>query len=176
MAIVITVEDGSNVANANSYVSVADARTYAANRGVTLPVDNDAVAAMLIQASDYLETKACDYQGVPTYIDPPQSLAWPRTGVVINCTDFPSNAIPRQLIAAQCQLVFAIQAGVALFPNITPADYVTEETVGPITTKYADPTKIGLGNMSPILSAVDALLANLFAPCGAGFVLSTRRV
>lgn len=176
MAIVIIVEDGSNVANANAYVDVAGVRAYAANRGVTLPADNDAVAAMIIQGSDYLEAKACDYQGVPTYTDPAQSMSWPRTGAVINCVTFPPDAIPRQLIAAQCQLVIAVNAGVALFPNIVPADYVTEETVGPITTKYADPTKIGLGNMSPILSAVEALLANLFAPCGSGFVLSTRRV
>jgi hypothetical protein len=176
VAIEIIVETGANVPNANSYVSVDDARTYAANRGVVLPADDDAVAAMLIQASDYLEAKSCEYQGVPTYTDPAQSLAWPRTGAIIGCTEFPSDQIPKQLIAAQVQLAMAVNAGIALFPNVTPQDYVTEETVGPITTKYADPSKIGVGDMSPQLTAVDALLANLFASCDSGFTLRTIRV
>ncbi|WBF76993.1 hypothetical protein PSV3_00292 [Septimatrevirus PSV34] len=52
MAITIVVEDGSGVTNANSYVSVADARIYASNRGVELPLDDDELAAMLIRSTD----------------------------------------------------------------------------------------------------------------------------
>lgn len=66
MAITIVVEDGSGVTNANSYVSVADARIYASNRGVELPLDDDELAAMLIRSTDYLEAQACRFQGKPT--------------------------------------------------------------------------------------------------------------
>lgn len=174
MAIVITVEDGSNVPNANSYLSIASARVFAANRGVTLSANDDEVAVQIIKAMDYIESFGCEYQGRPTYET--QALTWPRTGAIINCVEFPADQIPNDLKSALAQAIIAVNAGIELFPNIVPQDYVTEETVGPITTKYADPTKVGLGNMSPILTAVQASLNKLFAPCGQGFALKTIRV
>lgn len=172
MPITIVVEDGSGVAGANSYVSVADARTYAENRGITLPTDDDELAAMLIQASDYLEAQECRYQGDRT--SSTQALAWPRTGVELNGDDFPPNAIPKSLIGAQVQLAIAINAGFDLQPNISPQDYVTREKVGPIETEYADPVAVGI---MPTFTAVNALLAPLFGECAANkFALRTLRV
>lgn len=173
MAITITVEDGTGVADANSYVSIADARTYAANRGVTLPADNDAVAAMLIKATDYLEAQACKYQGQKTNCD--YALQWPRSGVVICCVEIANNVIPKQLKDAQSALVVAQNEGLVLQPNVTAGDYVTEETVGPITTKYADPIKAGI---TARFTGVDSLLEPLFfSSCGqVGFALRTVRV
>lgn len=159
MAISIIVEDGSNVANANSYVNLADARTYAANRGQPLSAVDDDAASQLIQAMDYLET--LEYKGVPTYDD---ALAWPRKEVYIGCKLLDSDAIPKNLRMAQIQLAMAINAGINIMPNTTAQDYVTEETVGPITTKYADPTVVG---SRPSLPAVDALLVGLLAGGGA---------
>lgn len=165
MPIAIIVEDGSNVSSANSYVSVADARTYAANRGIELPSDNDALAAMLIQGMDYIESMACEFQGHPTYET--QELAWPRKCVSINCQELAEDAIPKQLIGAQVQVAIAINAGVSIFPTIeiSPLNNVTEETVGPITTKYADPSKFLGADLSPQLSAVDAMLKPLIETC-----------
>lgn len=172
MAITIVVEDGSGVANANSYVSVADARVYAANRGTELPLDDNEVAAMLIRATDYLEAQECRYQGKRT--SPTQALAWPRTGVFLNCDEVPSNVIPKSLIAAQTQLAMAINAGFDLQPNISPQDYVTREKVGPIETEYADPVAVGI---MPTFTAANALLAPLFGECASNkFALRTIRV
>lgn len=173
MAVTIVVEDGSGVANANSYQTVAAARAYAAQRGITLDVSDDVVGAQLINATDYLESLECEYQGRKT--DCEQSLAWPRTGVVLCCEDFATDAIPKQLVAAQATLVIAQHSGVNLFPNIGPADYVVREKVGPIETEYADPTKAGITTR---ITGVDALLAPLFGSCGdtSGFALKTVRV
>lgn len=172
MAIVIIVEDGSIVANANAYISVADVRAYAANRGVSLSSDDDAVAAMLIEATDYLETFACQYMGVPT--SSTQALQWPRKGVVFNCASFADDVIPKNLIAAQAQAVMAISAGFTLQPNISPQDYVTKEKVDVIETTYADPIQVGI---KPILTAVNALLAPLFGKCAnTGAAIRTVRV
>lgn len=171
MAITIVVEDGSGVANANSYVSVADARVYATNRGTELPSNDDEVAAMLIRATDYLEAQECRYQGKRT--SPTQALAWPRTGVFLNCDEVPSNVIPKSLIAAQVQLAMAINAGFDLQPNISPQDYVTREKVGPIETEYADLSKVGI---APTLTSVEALLQPLFGSTMTGFALRTFRV
>lgn len=172
MAISIIVEDGSGVANANSYVSVDDARTYAKNRGVELPADNDEVAAMLIKSTDYLEAQACRYQGKPT--SSTQSLQWPRTGVVLNCDEVPSNVIPKSLISAQIQLAMAINAGFDLQPNVSPQDYVIKEKVGPIETQYSDPLNVGI---MPTFTAANNLLAPLFGECAnSKFAIRTQRV
>lgn len=173
MAITITVEDGTGVANANSYVSVADVKAYAEQRGVTLPSTDDEIAAMIVKATDYLESFACKYQGKKT--DCAQSLQWPRTCVVMCCEDFPTNQIPKQLKSAQCSAVLIQNEGLVLQPNVTAADYVVEETVGPITTKYANPIQAGI---SATFTALDALLEPLFfASCGqSSFALRTTRV
>lgn len=173
MAIEIIVEDGSGVADANSYVSVASVRTYATNRGVTLPSSDDEVAAWIIKATDYLEAQACKYQGSKTNCD--QSLQWPRTGVIICCVEIANNVIPKQLKDAQSSLVLAQNEGLVLQPNVTATDFVTEETVGPITTKYANPVQAGI---TARFTAVDSLLEPLFfASCGQiGFALRTVRV
>lgn len=173
MAITITVEDGTGVADANAYIDVAGVRAYAAQRGVTLPADDDEVAALIIKATDYLESFACKFQGRKT--DCEQSLQWPRTGVVMCCEEFPANAIPKQLKSAQASAVLIQNEGLILQPNVTAADYVIEETVGPITTKYANPIQTGI---SAQFTALDALLEPLFfASCGqSAFALRTVRV
>ena len=173
MAITITVEDGSNVANANSFVTIAEARSYAVERGVTLPVADDSLAVMLIKACDYLEAQANRYQGEIT--NESQALQWPRIDVYISGskTAFPSNAIPKQLKSAQSSLVVAISEGVDVMPNYSAGGFVTEETVGPITSKYAVPSKIGI---TPTLTNVEALLQPLFGSTLTGFVLRTTRV
>lgn len=173
MAILIVVEDGSALPNSNAYVSVSDARIYASNRGITLPSDNDQVAVMLIEATDYLEAQGGKFQGVPT--TDTQALSWPRTGFIPCFKELPlaDNVIPKNLIQAQCALVIAVSQGFSLLPNSSAADYVVEETVGPITTKYADPLAVG---MVPSLGAVEALLNPLFGNCGQSGLLRSQRV
>lgn len=172
MAVTIIVEDGSGVANANAYVSVADVRAYAEQRGITLPASDDEVGAMIIKATDYLESFACKYQGRKT--DCAQALQWPRTCVVICCQDFPDNEIPKALKSAQSSAVLIQNEGLVLQPNVTAQDYVIEETVGPITTKYANPVQAGI---SATFTGLESLLEPLFfASCGqVGFALRTIR-
>lgn len=173
MPITIVVEDGTGVASANSYVTVAEARTYAENRGVTLSAVDDEVAAMLIKAVDYLEAQCCRYQGAK--VDENQALCWPRTGVYFGSseTEFASDAIPNNLKSAQNALAMAVNQGIDLLPNLLASDYVTEETVGPITTKYANPVTVG---MSPNLNAAEALLAPLYGECRSYGGFTTVRV
>lgn len=176
MAVEIIVEDGTIVADANAYIDVAYATQYALNRGVVLPAASDEVAAMIIQATDFLESKACEYAGHKT--DPAQSLEWPRTDAYIlgnEDTPFGPNSIPKNLKMAQAALVIAVSQGIVLLPNVTPQDFVIEETVGPITTKYANPIQAGIDTQ---FTGVDTLLAPLFGVCGqcGGFSLRTIRV
>lgn len=174
MAVTIIVEDGTIVANANAYIDVAEATAYALQRGVTLPADDDEVGAMIIQATDFLESKACEYAGRKT--DPDQSLEWPRTDAYLfgnDDTPYPPNSIPKNLKQAQAALVVAVSQGIVLLPNVGPQDYVIEETVGPITTKYANPIQAGIGMT---FTGVDYLLASLFGECGQCSPFSIRTI
>lgn len=170
MPINVIVENGTGVTGANSYASVEDARTFATNRGIGLSTDDDVVAAQLISAFDFIETKECEFQGCRVYVE----SAFPRTGVVINKREIPADEIPALLIVAQFQLVIAQNNGIDIMPNFVAADYVTEEKVGPLTTKYADPLAVGV---APKLGAVDAALAPLFGQCASGGMsIKTYRV
>lgn len=173
MAITIIVEDGSNVPDANSYDSVAGIRTYLTNRGITLPGSDDEVAAMMIKGMDYIEAKACEFMGKITY--PTQVLQWPRKCVEIDCQPFPENDIPKQLKGALAQLVIALNAGVDIMPNVSATDYILEDTVGPITTKYSDLSQVGTGALQPTLPAVTALLTVLYGCCDGSKTLRTVR-
>ena len=51
----LEIEDGTGKPNSNSYVTVAQARSYALARGVELPAAEAAVESLLVQAMDYLE-------------------------------------------------------------------------------------------------------------------------
>jgi len=171
MPITITVENGTNVPNANSYNTIAEFRAFALNRGVALSSVDDTLAAMLIQATDYLESKAEKYKGLPTNTD--QALQWPRTGVYIYEVELASNSIPKQLKIAQLMLGLAVNDGLKLLPNFSPQDYVVEEVVGPIKTKYADPVSVGIENT---FTGVDAFLEPLFIQGLSSFAIRTIRV
>lgn len=161
MPIQIIVETGLGVVGANSYISVADVRAFAFNRGVAVSENDDTVAAQLINAFDYLETKECEFQGERVYIE----SVFPRSGVVINEREVSSTEIPSLLIYAQAQLVMAQTNGINIMPNFVASDYVTKEKVGPLETTYADPISAGI---APKLGAVDAMLAPLFGRCASG--------
>lgn len=173
MPVNIIVEDGTLVADANSYIDVAYARQYAEMRGVLLPSDDDVLGAMLILATDFLESFACEYAG--RKVSPSQSLQWPRQEAYLfgDCEAWPSDTIPKNLKQAQAAAVIAVSQGLSLLPNIGPQDFVIEETVGPITTKYSDPVKSGVEMK---FTGVDSLLASLFGKCGHSSGLRTIRV
>ena len=167
----LIIENGTIVANANSYVTTTEARAYASARGKTLPTLDADLEALLISAVDYLEGKRSQYQGAKT--DPAnQALQWPRTGVFIDCVEIGANTIPKELKDAQCRLACEQASGVDIMPTKT-GPFVTEETVGPLTTKYDAAQGTGT---APDMTAVDALLAPLFSQCGQSFTLRTVRV
>lgn len=130
----LTVEDGSGVAGANSYASLADVRAFAAARGVTnFPADDTAAEAHVINAMDFLEGMGRKFKG--DRASETQALQWPRQYCYIDGVLQPSNEIPQQLVNALCQL--AIEAvGQDLIPN-RGGRTVTLEKVDVIEVEYA---------------------------------------
>ena len=59
----LIIEDGSIVANANSFISLVDARAYAATIGLTLPVDDTEAEVTLINGARYVNSQEPSFQG-----------------------------------------------------------------------------------------------------------------
>lgn len=128
-----TVEDGSVVSGANSYLSVADADTYHSDRGNSLWTGATAVKqAALIRATDYIEQK---YTGrwIGELVEHDQALQWPRSGF-----DEPDyNELPTQL--KQAVALLALEALSAdLNPALDRGGMVKREKVDVIETEYMD--------------------------------------
>lgn len=164
------IEDGSIVANANSYVDLADARAYAVTVGETLPADDGELEALLIKAKNYLEALRDKYKG--NKVSSTQSLQWPRYPVKIDGFEIAADYIPAELISAQSQLAIDQNNGIDIQPNKEGA-FIIKEKVGPLETEYSQ--SVGTGTQ-PTLTTVDALLNPLLKSGGLGSSLLTRRV
>jgi len=165
----LIVEDGSNVANANSYVSIADARSYAELRGVTLPADDADVEVLLIKAMDYIEAQRDRYQGRKSYDT--QALQFPRYDVYVDSLLVGSTTIPRELRYAQMALAIEAQSS-DLMPSRLPSDKgpVTQESVeGAVSVSYANTGRL---SSVPAFAKADALLTPLMKRNGLTVVRS----
>lgn len=162
----LTVEDGTGVANADSYITLAEARTYAASRGLTLAVADADAEIQLRKGFDYIEQQR--FTGVRT--DPAQPNQWPRNEVYIEGLLLSNTLVPPAIQKAQVVLAAAVQAGLDLQPNSTGASFVTREKVGAIETEYSE--RIATAGV-PVIRAADALLSPFLSRTGA---LSTVRV
>lgn len=124
----LTVEDGSLVANANSYISATDFTTYATARSYTLV---SGAETLLIQAMDYLESQLF----IGKKYTETQALQWPRDGAYIDGYLFAYDDIPQELINAQCEIAIAIDQGNG--PLIDVERKTIMKKVGPIEVQYA---------------------------------------
>lgn len=103
----IIAETGLIVANANSYVTLAEGRALAAEMGFALPVADLAAENALKAATGYLEGLSGMYQGHSANSFE-QPLQWPRILVFIEGTEFPSDMIPKALKKAQVSAAFEL--------------------------------------------------------------------
>ena len=164
----LEIEDGSGKVDSNSYVTVAEARAYAQNRGVELPSEDSVVEAMLINAADYLEAQRSRYQGHISFPENPQAMQFPRTGVVIDCVrEIAEDEIPRELKRAQMQCCIEIHQGLELMPSHSGREIKRTKT-DVLEREYMTPMDMGNpgGIIGPSFPAVDALLEPLFYACG----------
>lgn len=124
----LIVEDGTIVANANSYISAANFSAYAAARGITLVGDP---TTLLTEAMDYIEGLV--YKGIKRTIG--QSLQWPRVDVYIDTYYLQADTLPIQLLNGQCWTAIAIDQGTDLMQDLPRR--VLSEKVGSIEVHYA---------------------------------------
>ncbi|MDT8372019.1 MAG: hypothetical protein RQ783_08530 [Gammaproteobacteria bacterium] len=140
--VILVVEDGSIVANANSYVTEAEFIAYADERLITLTAHPE---VELIKAMDYLET--IDFIGVKKTRDQP--LQWPRDNVTIDGFSYQSTEIPVTLKNAQLAIAMSIAKGIDPLGVINRA--VKREKVDVIEVEYMD--SAASADMSRAISA-----------------------
>ena len=132
----LIVEDGTGLATAESYISVADATTYFTARSVTTwgALATDALReAALRRATEYMMQMYRDrWQGLRAY-PTVQVLDWPRTGVVVDFVTVDYDTVPVEVARACAEL--ALKASVAtLSPDLKQGKLSVQ--VGPIKTEW----------------------------------------
>lgn len=159
----LTVEDGSGLSGAEAYVSVADTDAWLGARGYTLwaTITETEKEQAVRRAADHLE-QAYGRRWRGDVVSDAQALSWPRTGVVVNGYEIPSDVVPPVLVSANCLLAFKAASG-ELLEDTTRA--VSRETIGPITTEYERGSAQGTR-----YRAIDAMLAPLLKAKGISLV------
>lgn len=146
---VLIVEDGSNVTDANTYVGVSDTRIYSSISGVELPEEDSEVEKLLLQAMRWLEVK--EWRGRKTYET--QQLSWPRT------IDGRDVKVDPKIVEAQNYLVTQLAQGISLFPPVTE-NAIFSQRVDVISITYANHDRVRSGPAFPYL---EELLRNILA-------------
>lgn len=136
----LITETGTGASDAESYISVADADAYHANRANSAwsSATTASKEAALRKAASYIDGNY-RFCGCPS--NATQALQWPRIGVRLNDYPLATNVIPRQLQYACAELAL-----VALSESLTSAvdsQSVASKTVGPISISYAAPRNGG---------------------------------
>ena len=121
----IVIEDGSIVAGANSFITVAEWETYLEVYGKNATGDTTAKETNLIKAQRAISTRYI-FDGSP--VEQAQATCLPRDwSRKIKGFTIASDAIPQDFKDAQAELAFDIQSGSDPFAN------ATEGVLGPLT-------------------------------------------
>jgi hypothetical protein len=125
----LTVENGSLVANANSYVSAADFASWADARGISYPALPE-LEQKILRAMDYIES--LDFLGQKH--EETQALQWPRDYVYIDGYSVESDEIPKEVKVAVYE---ATKADIDGDSRLAVSDRETiSETIGNISVTY----------------------------------------
>jgi hypothetical protein len=164
----VTVEDGTGVTGANSYVSRADYISYAATIGVTIADDADA-DYQLIKAAEFIDRHRENLKGYKVTRD--QAMEWPRSDVIIDCWSYDQDEIPSHLTKCQMALALDINAGYDIYnreanPSLLAKKERVEEAV---SVEYE--TGGIVAQKQTRTSTADSLLMALLRPTAGAIML-----
>lgn len=160
----LIVEDGSGLANAESYISVADTddynTKYVGNAGWTAETDVAVKEAALRRATQWLDNEYGNkWKG--RRINEAMSLDWPRYEVYDRDGYYiDSDAVPNGVREATAEMAIKIHGGEDPMPDQTDPGTIKSEMVrvGPITE---DIEYMGGKSQSTWFKKIDALLQQL---------------
>lgn len=140
----LIVEDGSLVANADSYISLEDAQTFVENyyseydsdAAVFLGLSTGRQEVIARRATYDLDRKYRNrWKGFKRVQS--QSLDWPRVDVADEDDyDVPEDSIPRRLQRAQIEIMIRLANEVAIFEDQARGGRIKSEKVDVIAVSY----------------------------------------
>lgn len=150
----LVVETGAGLADSESYISLADARTMAAKYGITLPaLDSDAEVA-LRQGAQYVDLQESGFCG--SRLVDTQAMAWPRTETVNAYGQIvAAGAMPKQLGMAQVYAAAEYGAGTDVRATDDGKAVASEAVTGAVAVSYFNNGKTG--STVTITKCLDAL-------------------
>lgn len=129
----MTVEDGTGLEDADSYVSIEYADTYFASRGFDWStLSNDEKCQLLIKATDYIDN-IYEWYGIKK--TQAQSLRFPRKNLR-DIDGYEVSDIPVRLKQAVCEAVKILVDGSDLFVTASENGAVTSEKIGELSFSY----------------------------------------
>ena len=156
------VEDGTGLADSNSYTSVSDLKAYWDNMGYDYStLSDDEISILLIRGTRIIDGEYGNkYPGVRNSVD--QALGWPRASAeYLDGYSISSAVVPLEIIWATCETAYVLNKGSDLQPvndknNIAQYSVAVEGAVTESTT-YKD----GGGFKRPEVTAIKDALARL---------------
>jgi len=160
----IIVEDGSNVAGANSYVTVAQFTQFCSDRNITITNTYGDESQLLIQAMDYFEQQP--FKGIKNVET--QALQFPRSDLWIDSYLEPSDQIPQLVKDAQITIAVSFMQGNS--PLSTIDRVAKREKVDVLEVEYMDNA-----SASPILRSIGNIMRKLVTSSTFGSNFATIR-
>lgn len=128
----LVVENGSVVAGANSYVTLAEYRAWANARGITSSDSDTILERQVLRAMDYFEQLLF----IGNKANENQPLQWPRTEALIDGYYADATEIPVQVKRALYEAIKVEADGYSQWNN--QERRTIREKVGDIEVQYAD--------------------------------------
>ena len=156
---ILIVEDGSIVADANSYVTYDYVISYHSLRGNSAWAagsDTDQQYA-IIRATQAVDSIYKDkWKGTPTEYGT-QELEWPRQDVEVNGTEIDDDLIPAALKKAVCEAALRELASAnSMTPDLDRGGEIKRVKADTVEVEYMDGA-----NSTTTFTAIDGLLADL---------------
>ena len=171
----LIVSDGTGLVDADSYISLADARAYAVKYGYSLPDDDTQAEIALRKGAVYVGLFEGSFSG--SRLEDTQSLSFPRADcykcISGNQTYITSDSIPLEIQHAQVIAANYYGQGVDVRANNDGLAIQSEEVVGAVKVSYFDNGKTG--GSTEITEAED-MLSNFLCAGASGLTLRTKRV
>lgn len=130
----MTVEDGTGLADADSYVSVDFADSYYSGRGYSdwSSLETEDREQLLVKATDFIDS-VFDWYGKKASYE--QALNFPRLNL-IDPSGYTVEGVPLQVKHAVCEAVKILVSGSDLFRTLSENGAVVSEKIGELQFSY----------------------------------------
>jgi hypothetical protein len=156
------VEDGTEVTDATSYVSVTDMEQYWENLGYDFSALSTSDEQVLLnKATKVIDNYYLEYWPGQRVTET-QSLEWPRQfAKYVDGTLIDNDVIPKELKNAVCEMAYINNAGIDLQPTVgaNGVAIITTDRVEGAVTEHREYLKgsVNAGGRSRLLAVEDAL-------------------